>query len=125
MKDFLDRIPTQAGRRKITHADGTSEYVTVEMADEPSVVGTPLNREAFMNVQGFSNENTTISKSGNVTTVTITHGDGGKTVIIITKNSSTLTTVVSKYTGPSGKEITKTTTIDTSSSVTRIGGVVS
>ena len=38
MKDFLDRIPTQVGRRKITHADGTSEYVTVEMADEPSVV---------------------------------------------------------------------------------------
>lgn len=125
MKDFLDRIPTQAGRRKITHADGTSEFVTVEMADEPSVEGTPLNREAFMNVQGFSNEDTTISKSGNVTTVTITNGDGGKTVTIITKNSSTLTTVVSKYTGPSGKEITKTTTIDTSSSVTRIGGVVS
>lgn len=125
MKDFLDRIPTQAGRRKITHADGTNEYVTVEMADEPSVEGTPLNREALMNVQGFSNEDTTISKSGNVTTVTITHGDGGKTVIIITKNSSTLTTVVSKYTGPSGSVITKTTTIDTSSSVTRIGGVVS
>lgn len=125
MKDFLDRIPTQAGRRKITHADGTNEYVTVEMADEPSVEGTALNREAFMNVQGFSNEDTTISKSGNVTTVTITHGDGGKTVTTITKNSSTLTTVVSKYTGPSGKVITKTTTIDTSSSVTRIGGVVS
>lgn len=125
MKDFVDRLPTQVGRRKITHADGTSEFVTVEMADEPSVVGTPLNREAFMNVQGFSNENTTISKSGNVTTVTITHGDGGKTVTTITKNSSTLATVVSKYTGPSGKVITKTTTIDTSGSTTKIGGVVS
>lgn len=125
MKDFLDRIPTQAGRRKITHADGTSEFVTVEMADEPSVEGTPLNREAFMNVQGFSSEDTTISTSGNVTTVTITHSDGGKTVTTITKNSDTLTTVVSKYTGPSGNVITKTTTIDTSSSVTRIGGVVS
>jgi hypothetical protein len=125
MKDFLDRIPTQVGRRKITHSDGTSEYVTVEMADEPSVEGTPLNREALMNVQGFSNEDTTISTSGNVTTVTITHSDGGKTVTTITKNSSTLTTVVSKYTGPSGNVITKTTTIDTSSSVTRIGGVVS
>lgn len=125
MKDFLDRIPTQAGRRKITHADGTNEYVTVEMADEPSVEGTPLNREALMNVQGFSSEDTTISTSGNVTTVTITHSDGGKTVTTITKNSSTLTTVVSKYIGSSGNVITKTTTIDTSSSVTRIGGVVS
>ena len=53
MKDFLDRIPTQAGRRKITHADGTSEYVTVEMADEPSVEGTPLNRAAFMALRGI------------------------------------------------------------------------
>ena len=78
-----------------------------------------------MNVQGFSSEDTTISTSGNVTTVTITHSDGGKTVTTITKNSDTLTTVVSKYTGPSGNVITKTTTIDTSSSVTRIGGVVS
>ena len=125
MKDFVDRLPTEVGRRKITHADGTSEYVTVEMADEPSVVGTPLNREAFMNVQGFSSENTTISMSGNVTTVTITHSDGGKTVTTITKNSDTLTTVVSKYTGPSGNVITKTTSIDTSSPVTKIGGVVS
>lgn len=125
MKDFVDRLPTEVGRRKITHENGTSEYVTVEMADEPSVEGTPLNREALMNVQGFSSEDTTISKSGNVTTVTITHSDGGKTVTTITKNSSTLATVVSKYTGPSGNVITKTTTIDTSSSVTRIGGVVS
>ena len=125
MKDFLDRIPTLAGRRKITHAVGTSVYVTVEMADEPSVEGTPLNREALMNVQGFSSEDTTISTSGNVTTVTITHSDGGKTVTTITKNSSTLTTVVSKYTGPSGNVFTKTTTINTSSSITRNGGVVS
>ena len=125
MKDFIDRVPLNPGRRKITYEDGTSEYVTVEMADEPTVVGTPLNRAALMNVQGFSSEDTTISTSGNVTTVTITHSDGGKTVTTITKNSSTLTTVVSKYTGPSGNVITKTTTIDTSGSVTRIGGVVS
>ena len=125
MKDFLDRIPTQAGRRKITHADGTSEYVTVEMADEPSVEGTLLNRAAFMDIQGFSSEDIDISKSGNVTTVTMKHDDGGKTVTTITKNSSTLSTVVSKYTGVSGNEIKKTTTIDTSGSTTKIGGVVS
>ena len=125
MKDFLDRIPTQAGRRKITHADGTSEYVTVEMADEPSVEGTLLNRAAFMDIQGFSSEDIDLSKSGNVTTVTMKHDDGGKTVTTITKNSSTLSTVVSKYTGVSGNEIKKTTTIDTSGSTTKIGGVVS
>lgn len=67
MKDFLDRIPTQAGRRKITHADGTSEYVTVEMADEPSVEGTPLNRAAFMALQGFEVFHVTFNDDGSIT----------------------------------------------------------
>lgn len=125
MKDFIDRVPLNPGRRKITHEDGTSEYVTIEMADNPTTIGTPLNRAAFMDLQGFSSENIDISKSGNVTTVTMKHDDGGKTVTTITKNSSTLSTVVSKYTGISGNEITKTTTIDTSGSTTKIGGVVS
>lgn len=123
MKDFLDRIPTQAGRRKITHADGTSEYVTVEMADEPSVEGTPLNREAFMALQGFSTEDISISESGNVITVIINYKDGGKTVITITTISDTLTNVVLKYTGNTGLVMQKKTTIDTSGSIIKIGGV--
>ena len=69
MKDFLDRIPTQAGRRKITHADGTSEYVTVEMADEPSVEGTPLNRAAFMALQGFEAFHVTFNDDGSITEI--------------------------------------------------------
>lgn len=125
MKDFMDRQPTKAGRRKLTYADGTSEFVTVEMADDPTREGTPLNREAFMNIQGFSSENTTISKSGNVTTVSVLHSDGGKTVTTIKKESGTLTNVVSTYTGPSGLTITKETTIDTSGENIVIGGVSS
>ena len=39
-----DRIPTQPGRVKITHADGTSEYVTWERADDPTQEGTPINK---------------------------------------------------------------------------------
>ena len=66
MKDFLDRQPTQAGRRKITYEDGTSEYVTVEMADEPTVDGTPLNREAFMALQGFADANTVFNDDGSI-----------------------------------------------------------
>lgn len=123
MKDFLDRIPTRAGRRKITHADGTSEYVTVEMADNPSVEGTPLNREAFMALQGFSTEDISISESGNVITVIINYKDGGKTVITITTISDTLTNVVLKYTGNTGLVMQKKTTIDTSGSIIKIGGV--
>ncbi len=39
-----DRIPTLPGRMKIIRSDGTTEYVTMERADEPTEVGTPLNK---------------------------------------------------------------------------------
>lgn len=123
MKDFVDRQPTKAGRRKLTYEDGTSEFVTVEMADEPTVEGTALNREAFMNLQGFASEDTVISEVGNVTTVTVNHADGGKTVTTITVESDTLTRVVATYTGPSGLVNVKETTIDTSGENVVIGGV--
>lgn len=125
MKDFLDRQPTKAGRRKITYEDGTSEFVTVEMADDPTVEGTPLNREAFMNLQGFASENTTISENGNVTTVSVSHEDGGRTVTVITVESETLTRVVATNTSPSGLVNVKETTIDTSGENIVIGGVAS
>lgn len=125
MKEFVDRQPTQAGRRKITYDDGHSEFVTVEMADEPTVDGTPLNREAFMNMQGFGSENTTISEDGNVTTVSVSHADGGSTVTTITVESDTLTRVVATYTGPSGLVNVKETVIDTSGENVVIGGVAS
>ena len=123
MKDFVDRQPTKVGRRKITYEDGRSEFVTVEMADEPTVEGTALNREAFMALQGFSSEDTVISENGNVTTVTVSHSDGGKTVTVITVESETLTRVVATYTGPSGLVNVKETTIDTSGENVVIGGV--
>ena len=125
MKDFLDRQPTKAGRRKLTFDDGEVKYVTVEMGDEPTVDGTPLNREAFMDMQGFSTEDTTISENGNVTTVSVTHSDGGTTVTTITVESETFTRVVSTYTGPTGYVNVKETTIDTSGENVVIGGVAS
>lgn len=66
MKDFLDRQPTKAGRRKITHEDGASEFVTVEMADDPTESGTPLNREAFMALQGFQSTSTEFLPDGSI-----------------------------------------------------------
>ena len=42
-----DRVPQNPGRMKITHADGTSEYVTLERADNPTQVGTPLNKNTL------------------------------------------------------------------------------
>lgn len=123
MREVIDRQSTTPGRRKLTYEDGHSEIVTVEMADNPEVVGTPLNRGLFMDMQGFSTEDTTISEDGNVTTVTINHSDGGVTVTVITVVSDTLTNVVSTYTGPTGYVNVKETTIDTSGESVVIGGV--
>ncbi len=46
-----DRIPTLPGRVKLTRADGTSEYVTIERADEPTNPGTPLNKATLLSDQ--------------------------------------------------------------------------
>ena len=40
---FTDRKPTRPNRYKITQEDGSTAYVTLERADEPTVEGTPLN----------------------------------------------------------------------------------
>ena len=47
MINVVDRVPTYPNRVKITHSDGTSEYVTWERADEPTVPGTPINKALF------------------------------------------------------------------------------
>ena len=47
MIDVLNRAPTKPGRIKITHDDGTVEYVTTERADEPVEVGTPIDKALF------------------------------------------------------------------------------
>ena len=40
---FKDRQPTYPNRYKITNTDGTSYFVTLERADEPTEEGTVLN----------------------------------------------------------------------------------
>lgn len=47
MINVVDRVPTYPNRIKVTKSDGTSEYVTWERADEPTVPGTPINKALF------------------------------------------------------------------------------
>lgn len=55
---FVDRKSTYPNRYKITRADGSSEYVTLERADSPTVAGTPLNAATFNSMMtGFSETN--------------------------------------------------------------------
>lgn len=97
MKDFMDRQPTNVGRRKLTYEDGTSEFVTVEMADDPTREGTPMNREAMMAVQGF--EETTTEFGDGV--ITETNAEGCTKVATFPKGYITVETFTNPATGVS------------------------
>lgn len=47
---MTDRVPTpgKEGRVKITPESGSAFYATLEMADEPTQEGTPLNKATFL-----------------------------------------------------------------------------
>lgn len=51
MIEVKDRVSTYPGRMKLTRADGTSEYVTLERADAPTQEGTPINKELFDSIK--------------------------------------------------------------------------
>lgn len=44
---FTDRVSAYPNRYILTDANGNASYVILERADEPTVVGTPLNAETF------------------------------------------------------------------------------
>lgn len=75
MINVVDRVPTYPNRIKVTKSDGTSEYVTWERADEPTVPGTPINKALFDSIVGDIglNANTTVYVS---TAGSDTLGDG-------------------------------------------------
>ena len=111
MKDFLNRQPTRAGRRKIIYEDGTVEYVTVEMADEPTVEGTFLNREAFMALQGFEETETVFDADGSITE-TNSFGD------VLHTEFNPDGSIVETFTNENGLSIKKTTTFNADGSIT-------
>ena len=46
-----DRVAQNPNRMKITYADGSIEYVTIERADNPTQEGTPLNKGTLFSDQ--------------------------------------------------------------------------
>ena len=113
MQDFVDRIPLSPGRRKITREDGTSEYVTMELADEPTRIGTELNRKAFMALQGFETLTTTFNSDGTITEKNAS-GDIKKTVFNSDGSISEI------FTGTSGLAITKKTVFNSDGSISEV-----
>ena len=101
MKDVRDRVPQNPNRMKITHADGSIEYVTIELADNPTVIGTPVNRDLFNDLQGFVNSKTTFNPDGSITE---TYGD--TTVKTVFNADGSIDEI---RTSPSGTDIKRTT----------------
>ena len=98
MRDFIDRQPIKAGRRKLIKENGNVEYVTVEVADEATVEGTLLNREAMMALQGFQSTSTEFMPDGSIVetnsvgdTLTTTFPEGS----ISLENFTSVTTGIS------------------------------
>lgn len=48
--DFKDRVPTHAGRIKLTPVSGQDNVYTMERADEPTEQGTPLDKATFESI---------------------------------------------------------------------------
>lgn len=51
MIDVKDRVSTYPGRMKLTRADDSVEYVTLERADAPTQEGTPINKALFDSIE--------------------------------------------------------------------------
>jgi hypothetical protein len=73
--NWVDRVPTRANRVLVTPENGgTPYYATITRADEPSVVGTPVNAanlNAMQNAAGLTaNKNYYVATTGSDTTGT-------------------------------------------------------
>lgn len=58
---WVDRVPTNPNRMKITPENGSSYFATVERADNPTVTGTPVNAQnlnAMQEAAGLSDNKT-------------------------------------------------------------------
>lgn len=113
MFEFKDRISAEgySGRKKITHENGTSEFVLMENADEPIETGTPINRAALMAIQGFQAKTTTFNDGGSITE---TNSEGHTLTTTFNNDGSITETFVGE------KTITKTTSFNDDGSISEV-----
>lgn len=112
MKNFVDRVPVNPNRYKITNESGGISYATIEREDNATIVGTALNREAFMALQGIENSTTVFNSNGSITetyptgTLTTTFGTGGS--------------VIETFVSTSGHTTVKTITFNANGSISEV-----
>ena len=105
--DVIDRVPVNAGRVKLTPVEGN--LYDMERADSPTISGTPINRDLFMQLQGFVAGHTVFNSDGSITET----GSTGTKVTVFGDSGVTET-----FTGTSGMKIVKTTTFNSDGSIT-------
>lgn len=118
MYNFTDRQPTLPNRRKITPEGGAPYYATVEMADEPTVAGTPVTRAGLMAIQGMENSSTVFNADGSITE---SFNNGTVKTTTFNADGSITETVVFTETG---QTYSQTTVFNSDGSITVTGGEV-
>lgn len=113
MIDFLDRVPAanMSNKKVIEYADGTSEVVTITAADNATTLGTPINRENLMAIQGFIAKTTVFNANGSITE---TNAKGETLTTVFNSNGS----ITETFKG--SKTIVKTTSFGADGKITEV-----
>ena len=109
--DVIDRAPANAGRVILAPVSGQENTYDMMRADNPSIEGTPINRDLFMQLQGFVAGTTVFNSDGSITET----GPSGTKVTVFSTNKVTET-----FTGKSGKVVVMTTTFNTDGSISTV-----
>ena len=101
--DFTDHIAGEGkqGRYKLTKEEGSSENITLELNDDATTPGTPINRQNLMAIQGFQAQSMTVNDTGQF----VVKNSSNQTLTITLNSDGSIT---EKFVGD--KTITKTTT---------------
>lgn len=68
MKEIVNRTPTKPNRMLITpEGGGAPYYATVVREDDPTEVGTPIDRALLMGIQGMEDCATVVNTDGSIT----------------------------------------------------------
>jgi len=108
--NVIDRVSGNAGRVMLIPVAGQINVYDMVRADNPSEVGTPINRTLLMAMQGFVAGKTTFNADGSITE---TGADGTKVTVFKTDGS-----IEETFTGINGSSIKKTTTFNSDGSIT-------
>lgn len=114
MEFIKDRVPTYAGRVKLTPVSGSANVYDLIRDDSPLVVGTPINKALLNGIYGFDNITTTFNSDGSITQTDPNTGTSIKTTF--NANGSITETMESS----NGDTQTKTTTFNSNGSITEV-----